>query len=235
MKKLRFLVLIAVMTLEVGCGLPDSYFLQPPAVLSIASITSSYFTFTNPVHDHNHDINVTYSGDELFYKFYADSSEVEVSAYDQSSSTDPSTQLIAKGFWPICLSTDPAGSRTEPPIPENGTASTGSTVTVTISSTGESSYVMDTNAPVNIRRDVANSSLPTQYKTFQSNTNGGGLASGSGFLSADLDFATVASDSMFNGSTFYVAWYAISYGLTNTSTPSRSAAVYMGYMVIPYT
>jgi hypothetical protein len=229
MRKLRSLLLLGAVMLEVGCGLPDSYYLQPPSVTTLASLASNTFSFKNPVHDIYHDINVIFSGDELYYKLYANPAEVEVNAYDNSNSADPSTQLTEKGFWPVCLGADQVGSRSDPVIPEAGTAASGSSVTVTINSSGTSYYVLDSNAPVEIRRDVANTSLPTQYKTFESSTS-----SGNGYFSSDADFASVSADPQLNGTTIYVAWYVISYGLTNTSTPSRSSAVYLGYMSLSY-
>ncbi|HET6450661.1 MAG TPA: hypothetical protein VFI08_05085, partial [Spirochaetia bacterium] len=132
MRKFRFLLLLGAVMLEVGCGLPDSFYLAPPTHNQDASLGSNSFSFSNPVHDLNHDINVVFSGDELFYKFYGNQSDIEANAYDSSNPADPSTQLLAKGFWPICLATDSVGSRSDPPIPEDGTAASGSLVTVTI-------------------------------------------------------------------------------------------------------
>jgi hypothetical protein len=236
MRKFRILLLLAAVMLEVGCGLPDSFFLQPPISTQQASPISSSFAFANPVHDINHDINVNFTGDELFYKFYSNQSQVELNAYSSSDPTDPAQQLVNKGFNPVCLGTDPAGSRTDPVIAVSSSLSaSGSTVTVSINQSpaqeGSSYFVLATNPQVEIRRNVADTgNLLGFYKVFQENVN---TTSNKSYLPGDADFSAIAA-ALPSGGQFYVAWYATSFGYTNTSTPSRSTAVYLGYMSINY-
>ena len=236
MKKLRFALLVGAVMLEVGCGLPDSYFLQPPASTARASPTLSSFTFSNPAHDLNHDINVNFSGDELYYKLYSNSALVEVNAYDPSNSADASTQLTNKGFFPICLATDRVGTRTDPVIPiDSSTAAAGSSITVYINQppgSGALSYYVLGSASVPFVRDAVNTNDPTKYKTFQQNNQTDGTAAGNGFAGVDTDFAAIQANTFTQF--IYVAWYAMSFGYTLTSTPVRSTAVYLGYNAIPY-
>ncbi len=233
MKKFRFLLLVGAVVLEVGCGLPDSYYLAPPISTAQASPTLNFFTFANPIHDLNHDINVNFTGDELYYKLYSDSSQINGNDYDPSNSADPSTQLVSKGFFPLCLWSDPVGSRTDPVIDGTATASAGSSVTVTINSASgtTSYYILNTNPSVEIRRDTPNSISQTIYKNFLEN-NPTGTSTGNGYVQADPDFAAIYGT--ISGGSIYVAWYAISFGYTLSATPVRSVPAYLGYSSIPY-
>lgn len=234
MSKFRVLLLLAAVMLEVGCGLPDSYYLYPPSSTQQASLGSNVFIFSNPVHDLNHDINVTFSGDELYYKFYSDPSQITGSDYDSSNSADASTQLTNKGFYPLCLGSDPVGSRTDPVVAIGSSlAASGSTVTVSINQNtaqvGSSYFVINGGSNIEIRRDVPDQiSLLGYYKVFQRNLD---TPSDFSYASGDPDISSVFSAL---GSQIYIAWYAISFGYTLTSTPVRSIPAYLGYMSIPY-
>ncbi len=228
----RFAALAALILLETGCGLPDSYYLRPPNVVTLAP-GPGYFEFTNPVHDLTHDINVTFEGDELYYKLYASSADVEVNAYDSTNPSDAASQLTAKGFWPVCLSTDQVSSRTDPVIPESGTAASGSTVKITISATAESTYVLDSNSPVAIRRYVTDTfgTYNPYCKTFENNT-----AIPANYAIADTDVGSTLYLAMQASGSTVIAIYAISYGvLLDGSTPVRSIPVYLGYISISFT
>jgi hypothetical protein len=227
---------VGAVMLETACGLPDSYYLQPPISTAQANPTLNFFTFSNPLHDLNHDINVNFTGDEICYKLYSDPSLVDINAYVSSNSADASTQLTGKGFFPVCFATDAVGSRTDPVIPvDSSTAAAGSSITVHINQppgTGAASYYVLSSTNGYFRRDTTNTSNGTVYKTFQQNSQSDGTAAGNGFTPGDTDFAAIQGNT-FSGF-IYVAWYAISFGYTLSQTPVRSAAVYLGYMEIPY-
>jgi hypothetical protein len=234
MKKLRWLLLLGAVMLEVGCGLPDVFFLQPPAVVTLAP-GPGFFEFTNPGHDPKvNDINVNFTGVELYYKLYADPTQIELNAYDQSNPSDPSVQLSAKGFFPICLSTDHPANRTDPVIPiGTSLALAGSDVKIYINNppaTADSSYyvlVSGLNVIMGIiRRNIPDPIQTTNYKTFQQNQF---TLTDPSYVSTDGDVSLIFSSLQ---SSIYIAMYAISFGYTGTSTPSRSAAVYLGYL--PY-
>jgi hypothetical protein len=261
MKKLGILLLLGAAMLEVGCGLPDSYFLQAPTVVTTAVPGNNSFAFSNPVHDYvdsggNHvhpassqDINVNFTGDELYYKLYGNSN-VEINAYDSTSPTDPSVQLASKGFYPVVLATDSAPvSRTDPVIAIDFTlAGSGSLVTVAVNQafapTPQNSafFTLATNPSVEIRRGVedlySGGALAGQYKSFQSGITtdpsywgGGGTAQ----PQPDADFAAAYAAYTQNPTgLIYVAWYAMSFGYTTTGTPVRSTAVFLGYMYVVY-
>lgn len=222
MKTFRRLTLLGIALLETGCGLPDTYYLQPPTVVTLAP-GPGYYQFSNPIHDPNHDINVNFTGDELYYKFYVNISDIEVSAYDPSNTSDPSVQLTAKGFWPVCLSTDSPPTRTDPVIAIGASlAQAGSTVTVMLlMSSAPSSFSIPSGPNGEVRRDVQNLLLPTTYKTFETNPNLSG-----NYILGDADMTTT----LLGASTVYVAMYALSFGYTGTSTPQRSVPVYLGYL-----
>jgi len=222
MKTTRFLVLLGMIMLEVGCGLPDTYYLQPPTVVTLApNLGQGQFIFSNPTHDLNSDINVNFTGDELYYKFYSNIINIEQNAYDSTNTSDPSVQLLAKGFFPIVAGTDSPPNRLDPVIPIGGAT----TVTVTIVTNGISTY-----APAagngEIRRDIQSIDSPTQYKDFQTNTTS---PSHDNYISTDAD---VASMPFSGGLPVYVAMYALSFGYTGASTPQRSVPTYLGYIQI---
>jgi hypothetical protein len=233
MKTLLRLLLLGAVLLEVGCGLPDTYYLAPPSVTTLATGTSPQFQFSNPIHDLNHDINVTFTGNEMYYKFYANISDIDSNAYDSTNASDAASQLTAKGFFPVCLSTDQVSSRTVPVVPiDFSTAASSSTVTVTVRPQYESTYQLNTNTAVNIRRDVAQSANPTQCKTFERNYFVSNNYAAGG---ADADVSAALYSAMQLSGNTHIAMYAMSYGVIGSSTPSRSIPVYLGYISFTFT
>jgi hypothetical protein len=221
MKTTRFLVLLGMIMLEVGCGLPDTYYLQPPTVVTLApNLGQGQFIFSNPTHDLNSDINVNFTGDELYYKFYSNIINIEQNAYDSTNTSDPSVQLLAKGFFPIVAGTDSPPNRLDPVIPIGGA----STVTVTIVTNGASTYSSPSGPTGEIRRDIANVTYSTIYKDFETNAS-----SINNYIVTDAD---VASMPFSGGLPVYVAMYALSFGYTGASTPQRSVPTYLGYIQI---
>jgi len=218
MKTMRLLVLLGAVLLETGCGLPDTYFLQAPTVVTLApGGAPGQFIFSNPTHDAFHDINVNFTGDELYYKFYSNISLIEQNAYDSTNTQDPSVQLTAKGFFPIVAAADTVPNRLDPVIPIGGAT----TVTVTIATSGPSTYTPSAGTG-EIRRDIPNSaSDPTRYKDFTTVLGN--------YIIGDAD---VASMNFAGGLTVYVAMYALSFGYTGASTPQRSVPTYLGYIMI---
>jgi hypothetical protein len=69
MKKLPWLLLIGAVVLEVGCGLPDAYFLVPPTVSVQFQVTQQSARILGS--DRSTDLNIQFLGYELYYKFYA--------------------------------------------------------------------------------------------------------------------------------------------------------------------
>ena len=230
MKTLRRLVFLgAAALLQAGCGLPDTYFLQPPSP-GILAPGNGWFEFSNPIHDANHDINATFLGNELYYKFYADST-VDKNAYDPNNPSDASVQLLAKGFFPVCLSTDQSPNRSVPLIAiDSILAAAGSTVVVNVQPAFASTltnYVLETDPPAEIRRKAPEPLIPSDYKTFQDNQK----SPPHNFAINDPDIGLTLYNQMNLSGLTYVVMYAISYGETiGNQTPVRSSAIYLGYL-----
>jgi hypothetical protein len=228
MKTFRCFLLACAVVFQAGCGLPDTYYLQPPSPVALAP-GPGYFQFTNPKHDTDSDINATFLGNELFYKFYP-SNAVDTNAYDSANPSDASVQLLAKGFFPVCLSSDQSPNRSVPLIEiDSGVAAAGSTtVTVNIQPTSASTatnYVLEADAPVEIRRKAVQDNL-VNYKTFQDNNT----LPPDNYAPNDSDIGQPLYQS-FGASGIFIAMYAISYGeIIGNQTPVRSAAVYLGYL-----
>jgi hypothetical protein len=226
-----------------GCGLPDQYYLAPPVAPIKAIATSNYFQFNNP--DHSIDLNVVFKGFDLYYKFYADTSVIEDLAYDSTSPLDAASQLKAKGFFELCARTDTPPNRSFPVVPISAMVRADSfTVYVNINQpTAGTSFSTTSNlvsyytysppsgslVETEIRRFVADPSATGAYKTFLPNQWVGNNYSSS---PPDPDIASPVLSSILGtgGGNAYVALYAVSYGVIGVSTPSRSAAEYLGYI-----
>ena len=104
MRELRWLLLLGVVTLELGCGLPDSYYLQPPAAGQAASgLQNSPFTIQGS--SRANDINVLFKGYELYYKCYVNTQQDLATLNTDSnygSSTYTTTDLLQNGFHRVC-------------------------------------------------------------------------------------------------------------------------------------
>jgi hypothetical protein len=224
-----------------GCGLPDQYYLAPPVVLSSATSTSNFFQFQNP--DHSFDLNIVFKGFDLYYKFYADTSLIEANAYDSTSPLDAASQLKAKGFFELCARTDTPPNRNLPVVPINAAVRMDSftvyvninqpTVGTSFSTTSSLISYYTYNPPsgslveAEIRRNMGDPLATGAYKTFLPNQWVGNNYSSP----PDTDIASpVLSAILSTGGNAYLAMYAVSYGVIGVSTPSRSAAEYLGYI-----
>jgi len=242
MRKLRILVLLGAVLLEAGCGLPDSYFLVPPNVVTQATQLSTTFSFSNP--NHANDINVYFKGFDLYYKFYPDTVSPTGNDYDSTNPADVVTQLLSKGFLPVCTASDFPSNRAIPTIPISAAdaAQTGFTITITpnppggtpptaLLSTYSYTGVSSGFVSVEIRRNVPDYVSANGYKTFSSIVYNPDLTNNYPPAGGDPEFtsALYSAASIHNGFT-YLGMYAISYGLTGSSTPSRSTPVWLGFL-----
>jgi len=109
MRLLRLLALLGVTALWMGCGLPDSYYLQPPGV-GLQSATSSPGQFQITGTSRGSDTGATFDGYELYYKFYGSTSDSAFNS-DFTSFTTASTytDLVQAGFHRLCLGTTQYG------------------------------------------------------------------------------------------------------------------------------
>ena len=221
MKTTRLLLLLGVVLLQLTCGLPDTYYLQPPTVVTLApGGAPGTFVFSNPIHDLNHDINVSFTGNELYYKFYNNISLIEQNAYDSTNTQDPSVQLLAKGFFPIVAGTDSVPNRLDPVIPTGGATTV--TVAIVTNLVFDSTYSISAGPSGEIRRDIPSVSSPTTYKDFTTQST-----TPSNYIPGDADVAAVWGNTI-----VYLAMYALSFGYTGASTPQRSVPTYLGYIQI---
>jgi hypothetical protein len=232
--------LLAIALVETGCGLPDSYFLQPPTVVQPAAGLSS-FSFLNP--DHSNDLGVTFTGFELYYRFYNLTDTININAYDPTNPADPTTQLASAGFLPVRTFQDTPSSQSIPVIPI-GPAVAGSSFLVQVNITGSpatgsqptgpANYIVGTAGQVELRRNVVDPNHTYGYKNFLSNNYPSPSNTNTNYSSVDGDFSVV-----YNGATSnqyaYIALYALSYGLINLTTPTRSTPKYLGYESVSIT
>jgi hypothetical protein len=242
MRIVRLCVLLCIGALLGGCGLPDQYYLAPPLAITQATSTSNYFQFNNP--DHSVDLNVVFKGFELYYKFYADASLVEGNAYDSTSPLDVSAQLKSKGFMELCAATDTQPTKSVPVVKINAAVRADSfTIYVNVNQPTSGTVTFSTpsglisyytyNPPsgslveAEVRRGMADPAAPGAWKTFLPNR-----VTLNNYFNTDTDISPqVLTQVLASGGNAYLAMYAVSYGVIGVSTPSRSAAVYLGYVM----
>jgi hypothetical protein len=106
MRFFRLCALLGVMALWTGCGLPDSFYLVPPAVGIQASPTGSPF-FTISGTDRGSDTGATFEGYELYYKFYGSAGGPADPTFNSDLTTFTTgstyTDLQQAGFHRLCL------------------------------------------------------------------------------------------------------------------------------------
>jgi hypothetical protein len=106
MRLFRLCALLGVMALWAGCGLPDSFYLVPPAVGIQASPTGSPF-FTINGTDRGSDTGAIFEGYELYYKFYGSAGGPADPTFnsDLTTFTTGSTNIDLQqaGFHRMCL------------------------------------------------------------------------------------------------------------------------------------
>ena len=103
MRLFRLIALLGVMALWTGCGLPDSFYLVPPAVGNQASpLGTPYFSITGT--DRGSDTGAIFQGYEIYYKFYGNTNDSTFIS-DSTSFTTGSTNIDLQqaGFHRLCL------------------------------------------------------------------------------------------------------------------------------------
>jgi hypothetical protein len=235
---LKVPVMLALLLAAAGCGLPDSYFLQPPTPGTLALGSTQPFVFSNP--DHSNDFGVSFTGFELYYRFYNVGDTVNSAAYDPTNPADPVTQLTNNGFFPIRSSNDTATSQSIPLINvfvlglTNAAFSVQVNITGSQTSPGPGTYSLGGNPAVEIRRNVIDPFAGYGFKNFLSNNYPSPSGTpGSNYVPGDADFQKLITTTTPN--TAWVALYALSYGLITLSTPTRSTPVYLGYALVSIT
>ncbi len=102
MRLFRLLAMLGIMTAGTGCGLPDSYFLQPPAVNVPATPLDPTFRIVGT--DRGSDTGADFQGYELYYKFYGGTGDATFNSDATSFGTgSTNTDLQQAGFHRLCL------------------------------------------------------------------------------------------------------------------------------------
>jgi hypothetical protein len=101
MRLVKRLALLAIVLLEVGCGLPDAYYVYPPAIGTAATPTTPIFVINGT--SRSQDILVTFWGYELYYKFYGANDATLTADENYGSPNYTTANLISSGFHRVCL------------------------------------------------------------------------------------------------------------------------------------
>jgi hypothetical protein len=209
--------------LAARCGLPSPYYLSPPAAPSSpASPTTPLFSVISTTNNSETE----FRGFELYYKCYL--SEADIEANFGSSSFE--SNLRSAGFLPVCSEEDTSPSGHIVPLVPVDAADRGKPFTITIDFNPISSgsypatyrYTrpdVGTIVSKGVRRYVPDTSVACKTFDFAE------------FLTTDADYSRIGSSVPASGP-FYIAIYALSYGLQDISTPIWSWPVYLGYVEI---
>ena len=110
MRLFRLIALLGITAWWIGCGLPDSYFLQPPFVGVQAASTGAGSEFLITGTSRGSDTGATFQGYELYYKFYANNTDSVFNTDFTSFGTGSTyTDLVQAGFHRLCLGTSNYG------------------------------------------------------------------------------------------------------------------------------
>ena len=102
MHALKLSALIALVILEVGCGLPSPYYLSPPNVLQSFGLSTPTCTIQNA--NRANDYQASFEGFELYYKIYGSTLDSSFSADQQYGTISYSpTDLSNHGFLRVTL------------------------------------------------------------------------------------------------------------------------------------
>jgi hypothetical protein len=232
MRGLKLVLLLAGIFVEVGCGLPDQYYIQAP-IAGTPAQGAGFFSFSNP--DHTKDLNITFKGYELYYQIYPANATININPYDPNNTADVNTQLTNAGYRQMTRDTDVYPNRTDPAIPisigDIGTAFSVS-VTITPAVTPPAPAAQFTASSIlafgNLRRAVQDTvAYPTFYKDFQYN-----VFSPGNYVITDLDCGNILSILNAGTDPVWIVMFAVSYGLIGVSTPQRSVPTYLGYLQV---
>jgi hypothetical protein len=218
------LLLLLLVLLTAGCGLPSPFYLTPPATPTpLATPTGTpYFQVISTTAN----IEPEFRGFELYYKCYKTTGDPIESDFGTSSFE---SDLRRAGFLPVCSETDVfASGRSAPLIYIDPTPPTdrGEAFTITVDFNSPANAKYEYTGPktgtffsVGVRRSVSDG--VGKFKTFDPTQ----------FQSTDVDISRIFADAQLAGE-FYIAMYAMSYGKQDLATTIWSSPVYLGYIHI---
>ncbi len=115
------LLLPLALLLAVSCGLPGTYYLEPPVTPGLATPTGGE-SFRITTTDRSSDIAATFLGYDYYYKcFGADDSALQADTVYGNESYDYST-LLSRGFLRMCRGPSNVGAVTQDVSPAQSTA-----------------------------------------------------------------------------------------------------------------
>jgi hypothetical protein len=110
MRRLRLLLLAGGVVLGLGCGLPDSFYLQPPTATGIGSgLLNNALIISGTTR--GGDVDAVFQGYELYYKCYI-STDTTTLLPDENYGTTSNTytDLLTAGFHRVCRGSGSGGN-----------------------------------------------------------------------------------------------------------------------------
>jgi len=212
-RSLKIVLAAAFVILEVGCGLPNPYFLTSPGVGSFPAGLASQCTFTSP----GYAAGSNFVGFEVYYKVISSNTPSTSDINLGGSGVTGPYVLLANGFFPITLATDSAPFSRTIPVIQPASTDIPNALTVTLDFQN-SDYFYTVGAtsttPIGIGRDLANISPATGSRSF----------------AVGADLGSGVFNTCYN--TTHQVWiilYSLSYGLNGT-TIEYSTPVYLGFV-----
>jgi hypothetical protein len=243
MRAFRALGLLAAAAVLSQCGLPSSFFLNPPGQGTLALPgTPNFYVVSNTTNS-----ETEFRGFDLYYKFFSTESSVNSGLAGSSYSY---TDLVSAGFMSVCANTDSSASSrvlpliTVPTSPTNyrGTAFA---IEFTIDAHGNFSYVRDNTPtavanpeaygapgqdPWDMRRSIED--ITTSHaKVFTINPSGSGTIE---YTTSDGDFSSDLYNALNTSTGAFLAMYAVSVGYDSAEGYIRSYPIFLGYVRLSY-
>jgi len=224
MRPRLFIGLLLPALLAAACGIPSPSFLEPPTCPAQALPLTPEFQIGSTTNNSESELR----GFALYYKCYGIDETIE-SGFGYE--TSESALQNPKGFFPVCSETDDSTSGRSVPLiyidPKPPTDQGQEfTITVDFNSPVDAKYaytgpVTGKSISVGVRRSVSDG--VGGFKTFDF----------AQFQSTDSDISRIWTKAQ-DARSFYVAMYALSYGLQDKATPIWSWPVYLGYVEIRF-
>jgi hypothetical protein len=233
MRPLRALGLLAAAIAMSQCGLPSSFYLNPPGQGTQALPGTPFFYVVSTTLNSEAE----FKGFDIYYKFYPSLGNVPPTTDNLAGSTHTYEDLVSAGYTSVCASTDSSASSRVLPlitVPTSPTNYRGTSFSIefTIDVDGTFSYVTANptvyGAPSSMSRGIANNTNTSIYATsFKIN-----MSAPYNYTTADADFGN-GDPALFNAlyaTSVYLAMYAVSVGYDSTEGYIRSYPIFLGYV-----
>ncbi len=241
MRRIRALFCLAIPLAVAQCGLPYSYYLAPPGLISTSSGSGPFYVVkTASINSSN---AAGFRGFDLYYKLFPTISSVQ-SGFAGSSYTYEN--LLSAGFLPVCGPSDTSYSTRSRPLIDVPSTFIDSSFAIEFNFTPTGAvfqYVTDNpsvavtdpaayGAPSpEMRRGVTDSDSSSGTYGYAKRFNMKNTAAVANYVIGDADFTDTTVQSAYGTSAqFFIAFYVVSVAYDSTQGYYYSYPIYLGYV-----